>query len=301
MAYRPYQGFGGMGTGFGGGMPGMPTLGLVTRRLLIWNIGVFFVHMLLFPQRGPDDPVLNWFGLSRSGMQHLMIWQLVTYQFLHGNLLHLFGNMLGLFFFGRELEARFGARRFLMLYLGGGVLGGLGWLILSGPVGVCIGASGAVFAVLGAFAALYPYRQITLLLFFVIPVTMSARTMALLFGGISLLMLRQDGSGVAHAAHLAGGIAGWIYGYRNGGPRWGRSRSHGFGWHGAMRGLRDGWARWRRMRIHIVQEQDDPEAPVDWERIDQILVKIRARGIGSLTASERAALDRASRAKERQR
>ena len=295
-----YYGFPPRGQGFGM----MPPVGVLTKRLLIANIAIFFIHLLLYPRPTAQDPVMGLFALSLQGLRRGMIWQLVTYMFLHGHLLHLLGNMLGLFFFGRELEMRLGPKRYLYLYFGGGILGALGWLAL-GALGLysldrpMIGASGAVFAIVGAYAALYPYRRVTLLLFFVIPVTMTARTLALLFGGISILML-ADGGRIAHAAHLAGGIAGYLYALYAG--RGDGGYGDGFG---GGRTFRDWLAKVRRMRFRVMDLSDtdteDSGRPVDWERVDQILVKIKTQGFGSLTPSERAELDRASRSVESER
>jgi membrane associated rhomboid family serine protease len=286
--------------GFGFGM--LPPMGRITQRLLIANIVIFLVHMLLFRSSSRPDPVIRVFALSLYGLRHGMLWQLVTYMFLHGGLWHLVGNMFGLFFFGRELEMHLGSRRFLLLYFGCGVLGALGWLLL-GSLGLytldipMIGASGAVFGIVGAYAALFPYRQVTLLLFFVIPVTMTARTMALVFGGLSLLLL-GDGSSIAHAAHLGGGIAGYVYGLRlvRGQAGYGAPPLSGI-WRELR--PRDWLARLRRSRFRV----DGPctDGPVDWERVDRILVKIKTEGFGALSPEERAELERASRAAERQR
>jgi len=279
----------------------MSPLGPLTKRLLIANIVIFFIDRLLAGHPDATGPLVSWFALSWYDLRRGMIWQLVSYMFLHGHLLHLAGNMLGLFFFGRELEMRLGPRRFLSLYFGGGILGALGWLAL-GALGLysiahpvtMIGASGAVFAIVGAYAALYPHRQVTLLLFFVIPVTMTARTLAIVFGVLSVALL-SAGDQIAHAAHLAGGIAGYVYAMYlvGGGRRYG-------GGHGGMGILRDGLAKLRRMRFRVTDLSDDTAAhPVDWERVDQILVKIKRQGFGSLTPSERAELERASRSAER--
>jgi len=272
-------------------MPG--GMGLVTRRLLAITVGVFILDFLLWPGRaGVISPFERVFGLSRSGLASGMLWQPLTYQFLHGSFMHLFGNMLGLYFFGSELESRLGGRRFLLLYLGGGVLGGIGWLLLSARGAVpCIGASGAIFAVIGAFAALYPHRQITLLVFYVLPVTLRARTLALIIGGVSLLLLRSNAGGIAHAAHLAGGMAGYLYGMRVGGFHAGTG--------GGLESLRRMFsglnAQARRNRFRVYSGDSAEDTPVDWHEVDRILMKVHALGMGSLTKGERDVLDRASR------
>lgn len=289
--WQQHRGVGGFGM-MGGG------IGPVTRRLLFITVGIFIVDFLLWPRPGLHyTPVERVFGLSREGMASGMLWQVVTYSFLHGGFWHLFGNMLGLYFFGTEIEQRLGSRRFLLLYLGCGVLGGLGWLLLSAGGGaVCIGASASVFGVLGTFAALYPHRQITLLVFFVLPVTLTARTLVLIAGGLSLLLLRTDAGGIAHAAHLAGGAAGYIYGLRLGGG--GGYRGGAFGRGGMSRDLprllADWRARLRRGKLRVMRDAPD-DAPVDWQEVDRILLKVRALGMGALTKRERDELDRASR------
>lgn len=267
-------------------------LGRTVRNILLVSIGLFVLEALLDP-RSLDShfvgPLAQWFGLSWGDMQRGMIWQPVTYMFLHGGFMHLLMNMLGLFFLGRELEDTLGRNRFLQLYLGCGVLGGIGWLLLSGTAGhVCVGASGAVFGIIGAFAALFPHRKLTLLLFFVIPVTTSARNLAIVFGVGTLLMLRIGGGGVAHAAHLAGGIAGYLYGHHIAGSvQYGRGGQKGW--------LLSSLRAWFRRRQYTVV--DGPEEPVDWTDVDAVLDKIQREGVNSLTRKEKDLLDRASRAK----
>lgn len=277
-----YQGLGGLAGG----------IGAVTKQLLLINIGVFIVGLLLSPHLpAGTSPLQQSFGLSRDGMAAGKIWQLLTYMFLHGSFMHILGNMLGLFFFGSELESRLGSRRFLLLYLGGGAAGGLGWLLLSATGGdVCIGASGAVLAVIGAFAALYPTRQITLLVFYVLPVTLKARTLALLIGGISLLLLRSGAGGIAHAAHLAGGAAGYLYGLRIAGG--GLPKASRSSWRKLFSNLQ---AQARRNRFQVFPEPPAHDTPVDWHDVDRILIKVHAQGMGSLSKTERDVLDRASR------
>jgi len=267
-------------------------VGRTVRSLLLITISLFILEVLLDP-RSLDSrfvgPLAQWFGLSWEDVRRGMIWQPFTYMFLHGGIMHLFMNMLGLFFLGRELEDTLGMRRFLQLYLGCGLLGGIGWLLLSGSAGhVCVGASGAVFGIIGAFAALFPHRQLTLLLFFVIPVTTSARTLAIVFGVGTLLMLRLGGGGVAHAAHLAGGIAGYLYGHHLAGAvQYGRGGNKGW----SLSSLR---ASFRRRQYKVVEE---PEEPVDWDDVDSVLEKIQREGVNSLTRREQQLLDRASRQK----
>lgn len=265
---------------------------VAVRLLLIVTLVAFAVQYVA--DRSFGGLFTGLFGLSRAELLHGAVWQLVTYLFLHGGFWHILMNMFGLVMFGREMEELLGTRRFCLLYLGCGILAGLGWVLISG-VGAapCIGASGAVFGVIGAFAAVFPQRQLTLLLFFIVPVTMTARAMAVTFGLVTLMLLFTTDGNVAHAAHLAGGIAGYLYG-----RQWARRG----GWIGVDRGggLGEslfGWAtnlraRWRRRKFRVVSSSQDAPPP---EEVDRILDKINAQGIGSLTSHERDTLERASR------
>ena len=273
---------------FGGGMFWAPA----TRFLVAVTVIAFLLQRMLDLMTGYSfTPV---FALSWPGMRHLALWQPVTYMFLHGGFWHLFFNMLGLFFLGPETERVLGRRRFTVLYFVCGILGGLGWLLFSGQRGICVGASGAVLGVLAAFAALFPDRPVTLLVFFVLPVTMRARTMALGLGVATLMMMfGQSGGSIAHAAHLVGGLAGWLYvtlvfnrkGSRRG---WNLRR-----WWHEMR-----W-RWDRRNFKVVSRPDNiwdaPPEPPTADEVDAALEKISRYGLNSLTDAEREILQRASR------
>lgn len=267
-----------------------------TRFLLALTVMAFLAQKIFDWMTGYGfTPV---FALSWAGIRRLELWQPVTYMFLHGGFWHLLLNMLGLFFLGPETERALGSRRFVRLYLACGLLGGLGWLLISGQQGICVGASGAVLGILAAFAALFPDRPITLLIFFVLPVTMRARTMALGFGLVTLLMMFSQPGHVAHAAHLVGGLAGWLYValvFNRVGPgiAWDPRRW----WHEAR------W-RWERRNFKVVSRSDnlwnDPseppaDAPPPAEDVDAVLEKISRYGLNSLTDSEREILQRASR------
>ncbi|MFT4308441.1 MAG: rhomboid family intramembrane serine protease [Candidatus Woesearchaeota archaeon] len=132
-------------------------------------------------------------------------WRLLTAMFLHGSLNHLFFNMFGLFIFGPILEERIGAKRFLYLYLGAGLFASLAAALL---YPLSLGASGAIFGMLGALIMLLPRLQI--LFFFIIP-------MPLWVAGIVWVILDTIGlffpTGIASAAHLAGMAVGLAVGY----------------------------------------------------------------------------------------
>lgn len=215
------------------------------------------------------------FGLSRDMLARGYFWQPFTYMFLHGNFLHLMMNMLVVILFGAGFELSVGTRRFWLLFLVSGIIGGLGWLLLTrDPGAVCIGASGGVFGLIGAYAGLFPNRRVTLLLFFVFPITLQSRVLAL-FLGVSTLadMLFGQGGQVAHAAHLFGGLAGYAYGrilLKTPGPAAPR--------------------RGRRLSFTSRPRRSAAENGDGMPALDDLLDKITRRGLGSLTPAERRAL-----------
>ncbi|HOR75158.1 MAG TPA: rhomboid family intramembrane serine protease [Kiritimatiellia bacterium] len=240
------------------------------------NVAVALVFFLLPGLRNLETLL----ALSRAGLHAGYLWQPVTYMFLHGGFTHLLFNMFTLYFLGPETERAMGSKHFLAMYLISGVLGGLGWLwLMPIPWAECVGASGAIFGVLAAFATLYPRRQLTLLIFFIFPVTMMAWQLVAGLALIEFILANNDNSGVAHTAHLAGAFAGFLYIdqlFEN---------AH-------LRRL------WARLRDYVAQRPHTPRAgppPPDQAEVGRILDKISAQGIQSLTKAERQTLHRASR------
>ena len=249
------------GTGDLYGNPTQMTFGV--QMLLTANIAAYVAEYWL---RIP----LKMFGeLHADWWTYLGFWQLITYQFLHQGLGHLFSNMLGLFFLGPEVERALGTNRFFSLYLLSGVLGGLGWSFLSpGPL-TCVGASGAIFGVLGAYAALYPNRELILIFLPFVPI--KAWLFVLLLGIYEFVHTLAFGSGsnVANAAHLGGGIAGYIYATVTGRPD----------------------------ILHKLKEKFGPKEkpPVSRVEVNRILDKAAQHGLQSLTKHERETLKRAGK------
>lgn len=257
----------------------------VTKIVLMITVAVYLLQ-LVSGAFLPFD-ITSMMILNRDAVAHLQLWRFVTYIFLHGGLFHIFINMFMLVMFGREMEQVLGSRRFLSLYLISGILGGLGWLVISGNGGGnCLGASGAVLGILGAFAAIFPSRKITLLVFFVLPVTMTARTLVLGLGVISIFsMMGTEGGNIAHAAHLFGGVAGYLYGRK--------LRLVSGGWKRPERRVD---SRWRRKNLRLVPNDSFNEAPSEGE-VNNLLDKITDKGLGSLSKQERKTLENASEKK----
>lgn len=175
-----------------------------------------------------DEFVARYLELSLAGLMHGRVWQLLTYQFLHGGWLHLLLNCWALFVFGRDVEWAVGIPRFLTLYFCSGIIGGLFQMAATflwpqyfgGPEyaayeGV-VGASAGVFGVIAAFAMLFPNQQLVMLLLYVIPVKIRAKSLLWLIllitaVGISFpksrLALTLLGR-VAHFAHFGGILTG---------------------------------------------------------------------------------------------
>ncbi len=140
------------------------------------------------------------------------IWTPFTYMFIHGGMWHLLFNMLGLFFFGVQLERRIGSHEFLLFYLLSGTLAGfLSFVVyvLTGTYNIAlIGASGAVFAVLLAFATYFPGA--TILLFGIIPIR--APVLVIGYAGLEVFnMFTRTGGNVAHMTHLLGFAVAFLY------------------------------------------------------------------------------------------
>jgi membrane associated rhomboid family serine protease len=177
------------------------------KALIAINVLVF---VLMGVSPGLADFVDSFFGLSGRGVAKGMIWQFVTYQFVHAGFFHLLVNMLGLWFAGNILERIFGPRRFVIFYLLCGIAGGLLQIVLSPWLSVVVGASGAVCGLVAAFSTMFPQMPVTALLFFVIPVRMRAMWLGIIVAGVSLFLLITGWFGdIGNAAHLGGAIAGF--------------------------------------------------------------------------------------------
>ena len=161
-------------------------------------------------------PTNGYFALSVEGLRHGFVWQLLTYQFMHGGLLHLLLNCWAIYVFGREVEETLGRNRFLTLYFTSGVIGGLfqalaGVLFGGHFAAPVVGASAGAFGLVAAFATLYPERPLMLLLFFIIPVSMRAKFLLLFSALLTVFGIVFPTDNIAHAAHLGGMITGIVF------------------------------------------------------------------------------------------
>lgn len=267
---------------------------------MIINAAVFFLQEIL---RFYQPNVFAWyfetFALNVQKLVRGYVWQLVTFQFMHGGLWHLFVNLLILYMFGRVVEDTIGKRRYVKFYLTAGLFGGLLQMVFAFLIpkyfsGAVVGASAGVFGVVAAFAMMFPDRQ--LLLFFVIPIP--ARGLLWLFLGLAIFGIIVP-SNVADAAHLGGLLTGMAYvhwfihgqGLPFSLPRFRFSARRPREFVAASAPKRGFW-----QRTKTAPEEDLPAGEFISREVDPILDKISAHGIQSLTERERRILE-AARAK----
>lgn len=244
-------------------------------------------------------------ALTGAAVGRGYLWQLLTFQFLHVNLWHLIGNLIGLWFFGRFVENVVGKSRYLVAYFGSGFAGGLlqSLLMLAFPGhfgGYVFGASAGVSGIFAIFARLEAHSVIRLN--FLLPVR--ADVLLWITAAISLfftLVPSGRGGSAAHAAHLGGILAGLAF------VKWGGHHDYKplFGWvwlklfrRHATSGkiLSPRFSRvWARKNARALGGSDEDNAPADFisREVDPILDKISAHGIQSLTEHERRVLDTA--------
>ena len=180
----------------------MPPLPPVTQALLLACVAAFCVNLFV--------PLDAWFALWPLASGQFFPWQVVTYAFLHGDTLHLFFNMLGLWMFGSEIERLWGRNRYLQFLLASVLTAALAQLVitfLTGSRVPTVGASGGLYGLLLAFGMLFPNRTIMPLF---PPIPMKARTFVIVFGVLELLLGLWGRSGIAHFAHLGGMLGGYL-------------------------------------------------------------------------------------------
>ena len=173
----------------------------VTQSIIIANVAVFLLELTF------GNSLISSFALWPLGSQ-FQPWQLLTYAFLHGGVAHILFNMFGVYMFGADMERLWGGQRYLIYYLVCAVSAALVQLLVASVTGAyypTLGASGAVFGLLLAFALYFPERRIMLL---IPPIPLPAKLFVVLYGVLELVLgLTGTQKGVAHFAHL-GGLAG---------------------------------------------------------------------------------------------
>lgn len=286
----------------------------IIKTLLVINVVVFLFDAFFLGIYHIEHVPLSFFFAKYFYLQpiesgNFYIWQLITYQFIHGGIWHLFFNLFALWMFGVELESIWGSRKFITFYLLSGVGAGLFQLfvapLFSEPLPT-IGASGAVFGVLTAFGFTFPNRPVFM---FPIFIPIPAKFFVILYAGLAFLLgITGSAGNVAHIAHLGGAITGFfLYKF---GDRIGLYRLVNRITGGSKYDLYDSYSStspfvFKRRRTYFEEEPeyyeiyDTPKKEVrksyfsydgeeiTQEIIDKILDKIAERGYQSLTEKEK--------------
>ena len=186
----------------------MPPFTSGVKLLIMINAAVFLLMNL-----GAAEQLAKLMCVIPSSLfMKLQVWRLVTYQFVHGDFMHIFFNMLMLYFFGPQLEARWGTKKFLIFYLSCGIVGGLSYILLVSfnllKVGFLLGASGSILGLLGAVTILNPKAKVYI--YFVLPIPLYVLSSVYLF--LYVMNISSQGTNAGgDAAHLGGLLAGAGY------------------------------------------------------------------------------------------
>ncbi len=258
------------------------TLPRAIRILLILNIGLFLLDLST-----DGHYVREWLALDPERTLHgFELWRLVTYLFvhdLHAPFLHILINMLMLWMFGTPLAETMGERKFWWFYLATGVFSGLCSLVFysitNNPTTI-IGASGALFGLMFAFAKFFPTQQFLIL--FLFPV--QARYAVIIFGVVELLSILSNDR-IAHITHLGGAVFAWLY------------------FMFEERGVRalTRWKTRKDVKLQKAVKKTAEELGQVMVDIDPILKKISKSGMNSLTKEEKEKLEKASELKRQQK
>jgi len=189
----------------------------VTQWLIAVNVAAFVADLLA---KGAVNDCGE-FSADRA-IQRLQLWRILSFQFLHAGTLHLFFNMLWLYYLGPIVELRLGRGRYLAFYLLCGVAGPAMYLLLwklgiliSGPDVPMVGASAGIFGVMVAAMRIAPKMPVRLWL---PPISLRLKTLVLIYVGIAALIVYSSGANAGgEAAHLGGAAAGFVL-FRN--VRW---------------------------------------------------------------------------------
>ena len=227
---------------------------------------IIIINIFIFLIIGNNNSFINQiFGLNSNNFK---IWQVLTYMFLHAGILHLFFNMFLLWMFGRQIEIVWGTKYFLQYYIFSGLGAGLFIWLLSDSI--TIGASGAVMAVLFAYAYLYPNRT---LLFYLIPMKAKYCIMILIITELSQELLRNPYDNVSHIGHLGGMLVGYIY---------------------------IKYGKFLLSKLSFIKiKKVNPSVKNKINKVDLILDKLKLKGWDGLTDEEKTILYKASKEKQR--
>jgi membrane associated rhomboid family serine protease len=288
--------------------------GRVCKWLIGINVFLYVAQLLTYPlPQGPGindgnglGPVTGWLILDTARVLHGEVWRLLTYAFLHDihGISHLFFNMLFLWWFGSDIEHIYGSREFLAFYLVSALLGGIAyqaWAMAQGTASYCLGASGAITAVLLLVACHFPSR--TILVFFLLPVPIWLFVVFQVGQDVYTLIGPEQGRTlVAASVHLAGAAFAYAYYKRH----W-----RVLDW---LPDLRRKISRRQRPSLRVYRPHEEKETvsvaaakgPSEMDehfeaKVDAVLEKVARTGQDSLTDNERQILLQASEIYKRKR
>jgi len=277
-----------------------PRRGRTALTWLLSGIGAGFILEAVFERMFASVAFTEWFQLTFNGLSHGLIWQLVSYSFIHPleervlSVLLVGANLFCLYFLGREMESLLGARRFLVLYFGAVVLGAACWLAVNFRFGgVLTGAWPGILGCLTMYACLNPDEEKRVLIMFALPVTIRPKYLVWFFiavdvCGVAFWELRGETMPlqIAPSAHLGGILAGYIYFYFVHKREWrnpdGRTDIELPRW---MRKSRKAPTAPAKYQVNLTTPQDLKA------EVDRILDKINSQGFASLTPEEKRLLD----------
>lgn len=270
----------------------------ITIWILVVNAGCFILQSILSPAL-----LQKYIYLSVDGIKSGFVWQLLTFQFMHGGFTHLLLNALGIFFIGRAVERQMAPDKFIFLYLFSGVVGGILQIVflMVAPTpfgGFTLGASAGLFGLLGAFGIILGHEIISILLFFILPVSFPGRLLIPLGIIVSVLGMIGDKGHVAHAAHLGGMLGAILY------LKYILDKTPGFSFSSLFSGkksaniikgtnFRSSKSKAKSVDGNPVSQSEPSRQKTDDEEINKILDKIYEKGIHSITAEERKKLENA--------
>ena len=226
------------------GILSFPEFRGLTRKLILWNLGIYFVLLLLGVAAKPlAGAIVGWTALYPSTVLHGAVWQLLTYSFVHGNILNTAFELLSLWFLGSFLESNHGSRWlgeiFFFSVLGAGLAAmGLYFALPSSGGEVLTGCYGGLFGLLIAFGVLYGDLEFMM---FPLPMMIKAKYLVAVYLLIALAMLFSDQKFFAFA-QLGGALFGFIY------IRMAPRRGFAFAGSERLFGLRNSYYRWKRRR-----------------------------------------------------
>ncbi|MHC4551942.1 MAG: rhomboid family intramembrane serine protease [Planctomycetota bacterium] len=251
----------------GGGFKSIPP---VVKWLLISNFAIFLLVNLV-PALGN---IIYGLGavFPESVGNALQIWRVITYQFLHGGVMHLAFNMIVLYFMGPFIERAWGSRGFLKYYLICGAAGGIVYTVLVLvnvlKLGIMVGASGGIYGLMAAMVIMYPRMKV--LLWGIIPMTMYwLSILAVIFSLLNIAIGKNVGGEAAHLTGLAMGFAYVLYK-----PKMTQFR---------MKRSQGNWEKKMQVEKNFQQE------------VDRILDKVHREGVSSLSKAEKGILQEATR------